>query len=852
MKLNYLFRLILQIIFLIFLVFLSSCLSTKEWTEEQYLLKQPQIVGYKKAPYDRLYYFMRPKPNRRFFGQPIWAAIYQSASKKFNPLIYQKNIEKITEEYDKKISDAKADRKTKKEERLEAKKAKKIKKQENARQEGNWLMRVVGEKPVFLDTSLVRITAQEMQEFLHKQGFFQGKVTAEIKYLKHKRATVIYKIDEQQPTFFATPIHVTKNKHIDSVLSANLKFTELKENSMYNSEKIDVERKRIVDLLKQNGYLFFNQQFVNFKVDTLHFNFKIDTTKKLKDTTLLARMNKIRTDSLLVARAAKNKRDAYVTIVINEPEKGSHKKWDVEEVLVTILHENKKKGILNDSILSKRTGILYVDKNEKIKFSPRVLDQRIKVLPKKPFNINREMDTQRLLTSMDIFKFITLREDTTGGKLKTNIFLTPLDRHQFQNEFGFNVLQGLPGPFVNFSFKNRNTFKGCEVFETNLRFTIDGQTGFLQDKQLYTNQEIGLSTSLNFPRVLIFRKLLPTKARTNIESFSPSTRISLGYNFVKRPEYTRQNLTAAITYRGQMRNSTYNFTLSELSLVNTTEIRDDFLRLLQDLQRQGVPIIQSFNRALVSSMYFIYTFNNNTGNESKPSHLIRVLAETGGNVFSLINRNSSIPNDGKIFGLQYFQYWKLNTTFSYNLPLRKKSHLFAFRVNAGMAQSFGGSKTLPYEKFFFAGGGSSIRAWRPRSLGPGEYSPSINADGTFNYIEQPGEIILEGNIEYRMPLFSFFRWAFFVDAGNIWTTKDDQNRVGAQFQPTRFLEQVAIGSGMGLRMNFPFLLLRFDFGLKVYDPARSFEQRWVIESFKLADTFRKNLVVLNLGIGYPF
>lgn len=835
MKHYYLF-----IFILVAILFFSSCLSTKEWKEEQFLLVQPQIVGFKNAPYDRLYYFMRPKPNRRFLGRPIWAGIYQSASKKFNPDIYRKNIEKIIKKYDLKIANAKADKKFKQEKRLENKKEKKIKQQETSIQEGNWLMRVVGEKPVFLDTALVRETSQEMQEFLHKQGFFQGKVNPEIKYLRKKRATVIYNIEENQPTFFGTTYYLTKNKHIDSVLLATKKNTVLKEGSIFNSEKIDMERKRIVDLLRQNGYLHFNQQFINFKIDTLHFNFKVDTIKKIYP------------DSTLMARAAKNKRDAYVTVIINEPEKGSHKKWEVQSVITTILHENKKKTIINDTIISPRTGIIYTDKNEKIKYSPKVLDQRIKVLPKTLFDVNKEMDTQRLLTSIDIFKFITLREDTTGGKLKTNIFLTPLDKHQFTNELGFNVLQGLPGPFVNFSFKNRNTFKGCEVFETSLRFTIDGQTGFLQDRQLYTNQEIGLNTSLNFPRVLLLRKLLSKKTRSNIESFSPSTRISLGYNFVKRPEYTRQNLTAAITYRGQMRNSTYNFTLSELSLVNTTEIRDDFRKLLEDLERQGVPIIQSFNRALVSSVYFIYTYNNNNGNESKTSHLIRVLAETGGNVFNFINRNTPLSTDGKIFGLQYFQYWKLNTTFTYNLPLKKKNHLLAFRLNGGIANSFGGSNTLPYEKFFFAGGGSSIRAWRPRSLGPGEYSPSMNTDGTFNYIEQPGEIILEGNIEYRLPLFSFFRWAFFVDAGNIWTTKDDRNRVGAKFEPTRFLQQVAIGSGMGLRMNFPFLLLRFDFGVKVYDPARSFENRWVIQDFNFSDVFRKNLVVLNLGIGYPF
>lgn len=833
--------------FLFFFFLFSSCLSTKEWTDDQYLLKQPQIVGLKKAPYDKLYYYtIRQKPNRRFLWIPIYAGVYQKASKKFKPEVIKNKIEKIKNEYNEKILEAEINKETKKADKLLKKRNKKITKYETILQEGNWWMRVVGEKPVFLDTAITKKAAAEITEFLRKeQGFFQGKATAEIQYLPRKRARVIFKIQENEQTLFGTTNYLTKDSTINSLLNAHKKYTEIKENDPYSKEKIDAERRRITDLLRENGYLFFTQQYVNFKVDTLHFNKKMDSLRL-----------KTATDSLIYLHSKDKVRRAYITVVINEPLKGTHKRWQVNQVNAYILHENKKiqkKEISNpDTLISPRTNIMYVDRNQRIKYSTKVLDQRIKVTPKSIFNQSNEATTQRLLAGMDIFKYITLREDTTGGKLTTNIFLTPLERYQFSNEIGFNVLQGLPGPFVNFAYKNRNIFGGCEVLETNLRFTIDGQTGFLQERQLYTNQEVGLNTSLNFPKILLLSAFLPKKLRSKLENFNPTTRVSLGYNFIRRPEYTRQNLTAAITYRGQSKNATYNFTFSELSLVNTNSIRDDFRQLLLNLESQGVPIIQSFDRALVSSIYFIYTFNNNTGNENKPSHLIRVLGETGGNVFDFMARNSKIFEEGKIFGLKYFQYWKLNTTFTYNLPLLKPNHMLAFRANLGIANSFGGSRTLPYEKFFFAGGGSSLRAWRPRSLGPGEYTPLLNADGNFNYIEQPGEIILEGNIEYRFPVFSFLRWAFFVDVGNIWSIQPDLNRTGAQFQSARFLEQMAIGSGMGLRMNFPFLLLRFDFGVKVYDPARSFEKRWVIEQFNFADSFRKELVVLNLGIGYPF
>jgi len=195
-----------------------------------------------------------------------------------------------------------------------------------------------------------------------------------------------------------------------------------------------------------------------------------------------------------------------------------------------------------------------------------------------------------------------------------------------------------------------------------------------------------------------------------------------------------------------------------------------------------------------------------------------------------------------------------------------KNTVVAYRFNSGMAYAYGKNKSLPYEKFFFAGGSNSVRAWRPRRLGPGSLEPPISTnqgkDGLFDYsIEKPADILLEGSLEVRQKLFGFVNGAVFVDAGNVWTfeprkvvSDDDGNPGSAEFRPESFLKEIAVGTGFGLRFDFTFLILRFDVGIKVWDPARDEGQRFVFDKVKFFGPFGPNRepVIYNVGIGYPF
>jgi outer membrane protein assembly factor BamA len=254
--------------------------------------------------------------------------------------------------------------------------------------------------------------------------------------------------------------------------------------------------------------------------------------------------------------------------------------------------------------------------------------------------------------------------------------------------------------------------------------------------------------------------------------------------------------------------------------------------------------------------------HNNYGNTEESSIFFKWSAESGGTVQNFI-RYPIIENRG----LQSFKYIRVNADVR-RINVLGQNGTLAYRFNAGLGYSYDTEGALPYEKYFFAGGSNSVRAWRPRRLGPGSFRPNQSsdpsADGLYNYrFEQPGDILIEGSIELRRKLIGFVEGAIFVDAGNVWTreprTKFDENNNevengNSQFKVDQFYKEFGIGTGFGFRFNFSFLILRFDAGIKVYDPARPEGDRFVLDHVKFIGPFGvdKEPVIYNVGIGYPF
>ncbi len=858
-----------QLLWLLFFTVMlqqTACVSSKSWKEDQFLLHGIRIEGNKSIPtydFEPLY---QQQPNRTIgiFLPYVW--IYNIGEKFYKPSQIELKIEKTRSKFAPKIRKAELNNQEGKLRRLEKKERKQVNQLNTKLKEGNWLMRAVGEPPVFYDSLRTYRTAQEITKYLQNKGFFQGEVLVNTQKVFQKRKKVTYQIKERQPTFFGELSYVSSNPKIDSLLENTKDQSYILENEPYNTSKISAEQQRIEQLLRNNGYLYFSRQYVTFNVDTLHFGLPhIDTLRaqlpdSLRQYTLSALTQDTTFTKLLDSfRTYGNyKRKANVRVIINNPKQGNHQFYTINEVYFHITNNPQKSADSDadleklDTLTSSYTGIKYVYDSKRLNYKYRIIDRRLRIKPTQVYRQENVLASQTSIGVLDMFKFVNFNPDTTRlNNLKFDIYTQPMERFQLSDEIGLDGIQGLPGPFVNITLKNRNTFEGAEIFENSLRLAIDGQTSFANQGS-YSSQELAFNSSVTFPRVLFPYQWLPKKLRNVVDLYNPTTKLKLSYNYIRRPEYTRTNLSGSISYKVQTRFSSYNFTLTDLSVVNTQSISPEFNEQLELLTSQGNPITESFNRALVSNMSFIYTYSNNYGENNGRSTYFRILLEAGGTILNLLKQTPLIEED-RIFGLRVFQYWRINPTFYYHLPLSKPEHLLAFRVNAGIAAPYGQSNTLPYEKFFFAGGNNGVRAWITRRLGPGASRPEVRPDGTFDYrFEAPGEILLEGNIEYRFPVVSFIKGALFLDAGNVWNLRAQPNALEGQFKWNSFYRQIALGAGFGIRLDLAFLLVRFDLGVKVYDPARLPDRRWVIRQFNPLKPAEKGLALLNVGIGYPF
>nr|WP_254448855.1 BamA/TamA family outer membrane protein [Spirosoma rhododendri] len=530
-----------------------------------------------------------------------------------------------------------------------------------------------------------------------------------------------------------------------------------------------------------------------------------------------------------------------------------------------------------------RNGVLYLLNGRNL--SSRLLDNKILLRPGDLYSQIKYRETQRQLFLLNQFKFVNLNfTDTTSRRLQTLITATPLDKYEATAEGGLTVLyqaQSYPGGFGSLSFRARNLLGGLETFELTGRYGLEAQTGFLTapgaSKQVYTSQELGISSSLIFPQILF-----PGPLRNRFNPYNPRTQVSLSYNNTLRPDFRRSLLRGTMAYSWQTTtNKQFSFLIADVNLINAnfdTDLGRLFEQQLDSLANLGSTIKLSFRRSLSSSISFAYTYNNNApgisqGGLRRPTNFLRTVVESGGTTLNFLpNRLIDTANTN----LQFYKFLRFNVDFRHYIPLRNRAML-AFRINTGVAYGYGpDGGPVPYEKLFFVGGSNSVRAWLPRRLGPGAAYPYLanspnrpaidpNTEQFIYLFEQPGNVLLEGSAEVRGRLFHLgadINGAFFIDAGNVWTLRNNNStRPGATFQLDSFFPQIAVGTGVGLRIDFSFFVIRLDGGIKVWDPARRYfdsenrlvDDRFILPKFSLRQLSRgPNPLVINFGIGYPF
>jgi outer membrane protein assembly factor BamA len=310
-------------------------------------------------------------------------------------------------------------------------------------------------------------------------------------------------------------------------------------------------------------------------------------------------------------------------------------------------------------------------------------------------------------------------------------------------------------------------------------------------------------------------------------------------------QYKRTVFTTGLTYQINKKLYSYNFSPLEISYINTSFANAE----LEARSKTDILLQNIFANNLITDTRFGLSYSDKPLSKDGSYFYWRWdVLEVAGTSITLLNELLGTQKDEKgqykLFGVNYYQYAKTYMDARWNkvLDMNNSVHL---RVAGGYALPYGNSPNfITYEKRFFTGGANSIRAFRPRSVGPGTFD-------TINQIDRSGEVKLELNLEYRFNIYKhLFEGALFADAGNVWTAKDD-GRDGAVFKYDRFVDQVAIGSGVGIRLNLNIFIFRLDAAVPLKDPRLVESQRWVLEKYKDFGIMWEN-TILNFGVGYPF
>jgi outer membrane protein assembly factor BamA len=824
-------------------ILLSGCLGTRHLKENEKLLVRQQIKASPNVNEEELRALYAQRPNRRFLSLPGFhhlVAMYYMGKSHYNQDKFVKKKAQTEKKFDDKIAHTTSERKIN---NLQFRKQKKIDKYNSRIEKGNLFMQW-GEPVAVYDSALVNITVNRFRNYLFSEGYFQNHVTPEVT-TRGKFMKVTYHVQVGPPYIIDSIQYRIPDSTIYRLLRESERTSLIRKGERYQEDNFTQERERIDLYLKDNGYYDFSRQYIDFDIDT----------------TLLG------------------DRKIAVMMTIRDPaRRGYHKQFIIDSVRFTTDAGVSMPGVERRSKIYR--GVKYMFYQDQ--YNLKILSQRVFLSPGTLYSRTKTLNTQRQLANLDAFKFVNINYDSTGGNFIANIFTSALDRYEWSNEIGVNVTEGYPGPFYNLNLKKRNLFGGLENFELNGRIGIEGVASATRELNVYKSTEAGVNASITFPQFI-----WPLRNATQIKlgRYNPKTKMTIGYNYTDRPEYKRTATTFSNTYSWQNQRTTqYSLALTNVSLINSTIKSDAFRNQLDSLEINGnYNLARSFDPSFVSSMIFSLTWNHNYGTFDKNAVFIRAQFEPGGTILNFVN-----PDIITRQGLQYFKYLRFNFDFR-KVRVLNTWATFAYRVNTGVAYSYGSDKSLPYEKYYFAGGSNSIRAWRPRRLGLGSVSPSLNteitrdgepvgdpvADGLFNYgLEKPGEILLEGSMELRSKLFGFVGGAIFVDAGNVWLfsqqtrLNEETNQLepvdgNSKFDVKTFYKELGIGTGFGLRFDFTFLVLRFDVGIKVYDPGRDPGDRFVLDEAKFFRPFAtktaegtytnfREPVIYNVGIGYPF
>lgn len=671
-----------------------------------------------------------------------------------------------------------------------------------------WMYRKWSNPPVLVTDVRPELRVQMIEQLLNNNGYFGSHASYAIEEnsKNRKKASILYSVTTTTPSRLDSILPIGRDslaacRFIDSMLQLQ---PYLHRGEIFCVDSLESVRVAIANRMRNRGYYYFRPEYIEFLADT----FMVPGSVVLK-----------------------------ADLAVNTPGLAL-KPFTTGTVYTTLQRRSKRNPGTPDTIDTNR-GKLIVMQPQKVR--PNMIPSCITFRKGRLFSVRNMDNTQTRLSRLGIFQSVQIQPvpvDTSGANPTMDVYITCKYDMPIEASVELNASSksnSYIGPGMALNLTHHNLFGGAEKLNIKLTGNYEWQTG--RDRSsIFNSYEVGLSASLAFPRLLA-PKFIP---RTNRDI--NWTTLTVAGNVLNRPHYFMlADYEMGITYEWRAtRNTLHQFTPLKIAynkLIRTTEAFDSVMAL-------NPAVAQSFESRYIPQLSYTYTLDKWLERERINGITFSATAVEAGNLFWAMYQLGGDRGEKRLFGTPFSQFVKGQVQLIYNRRLvRGSDQWLVSRILVGAEHAYGNSSQVPYSEQFYIGGANSIRAFTVRSIGPGSYrSPRDKVNG---YFDQTGTFKLELNTEYRFPIVSILHGAVFLDAGNIWLLKEDPYRPGGKLEMKNFFRDIALGTGVGLRVDVGMMVIRGDLGYGLHTPYFNEQSHYFNVRFKDAFAF-------HLAIGYPF
>lgn len=657
----------------------------------------------------------------------------------------------------------------------------------------NRFLRRVGEAPVIYDSVVAEKACTDMQGALRNMGYLEGEVKlTETK--KRKKIKLTYALLPGERYRVRSVSNRIDDPQLEKILMKDSALSLLKPGMPFDINVLEAERNRINSTFQNLGFYKFNKEFIRYEADTTIGNRLVDLVLNIS-----------------LFKTATNDSATY------------HRQYRIGNVKfyadMDFQMDNQTANV--DSIVMEGSTLYYKDK---LNLKKSLFAENT---PLVSGSLYREKDIQSTYNNMGrlnavMFSNLKIVEAQSDSNiLNCNVMVATNKRHSFGAELEGTNSAGDLGAALSLSYQNRNLFRGSELLSMRVRGAFEAITG-LEGYSDQNYMEISTEVGLTFPEFKF-----PFISSSFKRAVRATSEVSFMYDSQNRPEFHRRVLTAAWRYRWSKNNRKriHRVDLFDLNYVFMPWISETFKNdYLGDEGDRNSILRYNYENLFIMKLGYTFSYNSHggggvNGTYGTNAYGFRLSLESAGNLLygfsNLLNAEQNNDKQYTLFNIAYAQYVKGDFNFSKSFKFDDRNSL-AVHLAVGIAFPYGNSTVLPYEKRYFSGGANSVRGWSVRGLGPGSYTGN---DGRIDFINQTGDIKLDMSAEYRTQLFWKIHGALFIDAGNIWTIRNYEEQPGGQFHFDSFWKQIAVGYGMGFRLNFDYFILRLDAGMKAINPA---------------------------------